>query len=227
MAKSYGTKSEMEKDKPAFKPLKSGSYICKLIKCEVVEKKNYDGDVVPHLSLQFSPYEANARTTKMVDVDGATVKPLSRRLFQDMDKITMGFRENYTIASKYRALQAAFQGVDPNDDVLGPDELTAESAYDQTNEHFGEYLVVNVTVTEKNGKRKNKITDFQPVPEDFEADAVIEKQAEADAQKRADNPKSDRGGRAAESSDDEDDDTSLEEEDAPAKKSAKGKKPLF
>ena len=225
MAKTYGSKRELEKDGGNFKPFKSGSYIARLVSNEVKEKKNYDGDVVPTLCLQFSPYEANARTPIIKDVDGATVKPLTRKLFLDIDKVTMGFRENFTIPSKYRALAAALQGMDPNEDVPGPDELTADSAYDQIQEYLGNYVVVNVTAYEKNGKWRNKITDFQPVPEDFEADPVVEAAQEDAAKKRAANKDS---GRQAEDGDEEEVEELEEstETDAPSKKTDT-KKPLF
>ena len=90
----------------------------------------------------------------------------------------MGFRENFTMPSKYRALVAALQDMDPNEDVPGPDELTPESAAEQLEEFFGDYVVVSVSAVEKNGKHRNKITDFLPVPEDFEADPIIEKAKE-------------------------------------------------
>jgi len=217
MAKTYGSKRELEKEGGNFKPFKSGSYIAKLIKNEVKEKKNFDGDVVPTLCLQFAPYEANARTPVIKDVDGGTVKALSRRLFLDIDKVTMGFRENFTIPSKYRALAAALQNMDPNEDVPGPDELTAESAFEQIEEFMGNYVVVNVTAYEKNGKWRNKITDFQPVPEDFEADPVVEATL-ADAEKK----KAERPAAA-----DADDEEELEEstEDEPKKPATK--KALF
>jgi hypothetical protein len=232
MAKSYGSKKEMEKEGGNFKPLKSGSYIVKLSKLEVKEKKNYDGDVVPTLCMQFAPYEANARNGKMTDVDGGTVKPLTRKLFLDINKVTMGFRENFTIPSKYRALVAALQDVDPMAEVDGPDELTPESAADQLQEFFGEYLVVNVTAYEKNGKYKNKITDFLPVPEDFEADPKIEAIADDAEKKRADKPSKNR---TEDDEDDEDeeleegtaDDVTDEEEAPKAKKKKNTKKPLF
>lgn len=226
MAKTYGSKRELEKEGGNFKPFKSGSYIAKLIKNEVKEKKNYDGDVVPTLCLQFAPYEANARTPVIKDVDGGTVKPLTRKLFLDIDKVTMGFRENFTIPSKYRALVAALQDMDPNEDVPGPDELTAESAFDQIEEFAGNYVVVNVTAYEKNGKWRNKITDFQPVPEDFEADPVVEATL-ADAEKK-------RAERPAKQDDDTEEEeleesSQAEDEDEPATKSKKPatKKALF
>lgn len=183
MAKTYGSKQELEKEGATFKAFKSSSYIAKLSKIEVKEKKNYDGEIVPTLCLQFAPYEANARTPIMKDVDGGTIKPLSRVLFLDINNVTMGFRENFTIPSKYRALVAALQGIDPNEDVPGPDELTSESAYDQLEEFFGDYVVVAVTAFEKKGIMRNKITDFQPVPDDFEADPVVEA-AKKDADKK-------------------------------------------
>jgi len=218
MAKTYGSKRELEKEGGNFKPFKSGSYIAKLIKNEVKEKKNFDGDILPTLCLQFAPYEANARTPIIKDVDGGTVKALSRRLFLDIPKVTMGFRENFTIPSKYRALVAALQNMDPNEDVPGPDELTAESAFDQIQEFLGDYVVVNVTAYEKNGKWRNKITDFQPVPEDFEADSVIEATL-ADAEKK----KAERPEAAA----DEDDEEELEESTDEKPKKPATKKALF
>ncbi len=232
MAKTYGSKKELEKEGSSFKALKSGSYIAKLSKIEVKEKKNYDGDVVPTLCLQFAPYEANARTPIIKDVDGATVKPLSRVLFLDINNVTMGFRENFTIPSKYRALVAALQNIDPNEDVPGPDELTSDSAFDQLQEFAGNYVVVSVTAFEKKGVMRNKITDFQPAPDDFEADPVIES-AKADAdKKRAANPKSEKRARVMT---DEEDDVQLEvseddtEETAEAsdKQEKPTRKPIF
>lgn len=207
MAKSYGSKKEMEKEGGNFKPFKSGSYIAKLAKLEVKDKKNYDGDVVPTLCMQFAPYEANAKNGKMLDIDGGTIKPLSRKLFFDINKVTMGFRENFTIPSKYRAMVAAFQDVDPMAEVEGPDELNPESAYDQLADFFGEYVVVNVTAYEKNGKSKNKITDFLPVPEEFEADPKVEAIA-ADAAKKAEENKDKK---SKPSTDEDDDDEEIEE----------------
>lgn len=220
MAKTYGSKKEMEKDGGNFKPFKSGSYIAKLAEIKVEEKKNYDGHLVPTLLLRFAPYEANARTATMKDVDGGTIKPLTRKLFLDIDKVTMGFRENFTIPSKYRALVAALQDMDPNDDVPGPDELTVESAEEQLQEFAGDYLVVNVTAFEKNGKWRNKITDFLPVPEDFEADAKVEAIAADAAKKKAEKP----------SDDDDEDDEELEEEtreEKPKKAKKDTRKALF
>lgn len=216
MAKTYGSKKELEKDGGNFKPFKSGSYIAKLAEIKVEEKKNFDGHLVPTLLLRFTPYEANARTATMKDVDGGTIKPLSRKLFLDIDKVTMGFRENFTIPSKYRALVAALQDMDPNEDVPGPDELTVESAEEQLNEYLGDYLVLNVTAFEKNGKWRNKITDFLPVPEDFEADPKVEAIAADAAKKKADKP--------AQADEDDDEDEELEEEtreEAPKKSKAK------
>lgn len=226
MGKSYGSKKEMEKEGGNFKPFKSGSYIARLTVVEVKEKKNFDGDLVPTLCLQFSPYESNARNSKMSDVDGGTVKPLSRKLFMDINKVTMGFRENFTIPSKYRAMIAALQNVDPNEDVEGPDELTAESAAEQVEQFRGDYIVLNVTAYEKNGKQRNKITDFLPLPDDFESDPKVEAIAE-DAAKKSAGKKKD-----AASDEDEDDDEDLEvstEEPTkkPAKKAKDTKKALF
>lgn len=209
MAKTYGNKAQMEKEGSNFKPFKAGSYIARLSKIEVKEKKSYDGPIVPTLCLQFAPYEANARTAVMKDVDGATVKPLTRKLFLDINKVTMGFRENFTMPSKYRALVAALQDIDPNDDVPGPDELTVESAEEQLKEFFGDYLVLNVTAFEKSGKWRNKITDFLPVPEDFEADEVIEAQQEDAEKKRA----AEKRNKPA-ASDDDDDEEEIEESTA-------------
>lgn len=226
MAKTYGTKAQMEKEGPQFKALKPGQYIAKLTVAEIKEKQDFNKQLVPTLCLQFSPYEANSRSGVIKDVEGTTVKPLSRKLFQDINKVSMGFRENFTIPSKYRSLVAALQDMDANDDVPGPDELSVESAYEQIENFLGDYLVVTVIVTEKKGNKRNKITDFQPVPEDFEPDEVTEKLA-ADSRKK----------KAAQASDDEDED--LEEEDdveeeeevkpktAKASKSKNTRKPLF
>lgn len=224
MAKTYGSKQQMEKESSNFKPFKSGSYISKLIKIEVREKKNFDGHVVPTLCLQFSPYEANARSAVMKDVDGGTVKPLTRKLFLDINNITMGFRENFTIPSKYRALAAALQDMDPNDDVPGPDELTPESAAEHLEEFFGNYVVVNVSAFEKNGKWRNKITDFLPVPEDFEADPKVEAIAEDAEKKRAAKKQAD----LSNNEDDEEEELEVESvEDRPAKGKKDTRKALF
>ena len=229
MAKNYGSKQELEKEGATFKAFKSGSYIAKLSKIEVKEKQNYDGEIVPTLCLQFSPYEANARTPIMKDVDGGTIKPLTRVLFFDINNVTMGFRENFTIPSKYRALVAALQNIDPNDDVPGPDELTAESAYDQLEEYFGDYVVVAVTAFEKKGIMRNKITDFQILPDDFEPDPVIEA-AKKDADKKraagkaadADTPRSKKSAEPVEDEELEvEEDEEVETVEAPAKSSKK------
>lgn len=227
MGKTYGSKKEMEKEGGNFKPFKSGSYIARFIKLEVAEKKNFDGDVVPTLAMQFSPYEANARTAVMKDIDGGTVKPLTRRLFLDINKVTMGFRENFTIPSKYRALVAALQHIDPNDEVEGPDELTVEAAAEQLEQYLGDYVVLNVSAFEKNGKDRNKITDILETPEDFESDPVVEAAAEDADKKRAESKKSE-GRRKSRPADDEDDDEEVEEiddeeEEAPKKSSKKSK----
>lgn len=224
MAKTYGSKQDLEKEGGNFKAFKSGSYIAKLTKLEVKEKKDFDGDIVPTLCMQFSPYEANARTPIMKDVDGGTIKPLTRVLFMDINKVTMGFRENFTIPSKYRALVAALQNVDPNADVPGPDELTSDAAYDQLKEFFGDYLVVAVTAFEKKGAMKNKITDFQPVPDDFESDPVIEAAREDAAKKKAAGQSRDdapRSRRKAEPEEDVEIEESEDEEEAPAPKKEK------
>lgn len=225
MGKTYGSKKEMEKEGGNFKPFKSGSYISRFTKLEVTEKKNYDGDVVPTLAMQFSPYEANARTAVMKDIDGGTVKPLTRKLFLDINKVTMGFRENFTIPSKYRALVAALQHVDPNDEVEGPDELTVEAAAEQLEQYLGDYVVLNVSAFEKNGKDRNKITDILEIPEDFEADHVIEAQAEDAAAKREEEKSSGKSSRKSRPArDEEDDDEEIEEiddEEETPKKSAK------
>ena len=233
MAKTYGSKQQLEKEGSSFKAFKSGSYIAKLSKIEVKEKKNFDGDVVPTLCLQFAPYEANARTPVMKDVDGQTIKPLTRILFLDINKVTMGFRENFTMPSKYRALVAALQDMDPNEDVPGPDELTPDSAAEQLEEFFGDYVVVSVSAVEKNGKHRNKITDFLPVPEDFEADPIIEK-AKEDADKKRAAKKDDEAPRSRRRSahvDDEDDEEleveDAEEDEAPAPKKKNTRKALF
>ena len=225
MAKTYGSKQQLEKEGSSFKAFKSGSYIAKLSKIEVKEKKNFDGDVVPTLCLQFSPYEANARTPIMKDVDGQTIKPLTRILFLDINKVPMGFRENFTMPSKYRALVSALQDMDPNEDVPGPDELTPESAAEQLEDFFGEYIVVSVSAVEKNGKHRNKITDFLPVPEDFEADPIVEKAKEDADKKRAankDNDDAPRSRRRSAPVEDDEDDEELEvsegEVEAPKKK---------
>ena len=42
MAKTYGSKQQLEKEGSSFKAFKSGSYIAKLSKIEVKEKKNFD-----------------------------------------------------------------------------------------------------------------------------------------------------------------------------------------
>lgn len=223
MAKSYGTKKEMEKEGGSFKALAKGNYIAKIIKNAVEEKKDFNGNLVPTLCLQFSPYEMDARNATMKDVDGATVKPLTRKLFQDINKVTMGFRDNFTLPSKYRALVAALQDVDPNADVMGPDELTAEAAQEQIEEFFGGYITVSVAVVEKNGVQRNKITDFQPVPEDFEADPVIEAQQEEAEKKRAIEKKN-------KSADDDAEEEALEEDDAEEaapKKKKNTKKAMF
>lgn len=231
MAKNYGSKQDLEKEGATFKAFKSGSYIAKLSKIEVKEKKNYDNEIVPTLCLQFAPYEANARTPIMKDVDGGTIKALARVLFLDINNVTMGFRENFTIPSKYRALVAALQGIDPNDDVPGPDELTAESAYDQLEEFFGDYVVVAVTAFEKKGIMRNKITDFQTVPDDFEADPVVEA-AKKDADKKraagkaadSDAPRSRKASAPVEDEElevEEDGDEEAEEVKAPEKSSKK------
>ena len=237
MGKTYGSKKQMEKEGGSFKPFKSGSYIARFTKLEVAEKKNFDGDVVPTLAMQFSPYEANTRAAVMKDIDGGTVKPLTRRLFMDINKVTMGFRENFTIPSKYRALVAALQHVDPNDDVEGPDELTVESAAEQLEQYLGDYVVLNVAYFEKNGKDRNKITDILEAPEDFEADHVIEAAAEDAAKKKAaaskdddDAPRSRRKSRPAD--DEDEDDEEVEEiddaeEEATPKKEKKTRKALF
>ena len=231
MAKTYGSKQQLEKEGSSFKAFKSGSYIAKLSKIEVKEKKNFDGDVVPTLCLQFAPYEANARTPVMKDVDGQTIKPLTRILFLDINKVTMGFRENFTMPSKYRALVAALQDMDPNEDVPGPDELTPESASEQLEEFFGDYVVVSVSAVEKNGKHRNKITDFLPVPEDFEADPIIEKSKEDADKKRAakQDDEAPRSRRRSAPVDDEDDEEleveDAEEDEAPKKKNTR--KALF
>lgn len=228
MAKTYGSKAQMEKEGSNFKPFKAGSYIAKLIKIEVKEKKSYDGPIVPTLCLQFAPYEANARTAVIKDIDGSTVKPLSRKLFLDINKVTMGFRENFTLPSKYRALVAAFQNLDPSEDVPGPDELTVEAAEEQLNEFFGDYLVVNVTAYEKSGKWRNKITDFLPVPDDFEADKVVEATLADAEKKRAERPAKDAADdedeelETATKSDESDED---DEDEKPKKKNTK--KALF
>ena len=233
MAKTYGSKQQLEKEGSSFKAFKSGSYIAKLSKIEVKEKKNFDGDVVPTLCLQFAPYEANARTPVMKDVDGQTIKPLTRILFLDINKVTMGFRENFTMPSKYRALVAALQDMDPNEDVPGPDELTPDSAAEQLEEFFGDYVVVSVSAVEKNGKHRNKITDFLPVPEDFEADPIIEKAKEDADKKRAakQDDEAPRSRRRSAPVDDEDDEEleveDAEEDEAPAPKKKNTRKALF
>lgn len=222
MAKSYGTKQQLEKEGGSFTAFKSGSYIAKLSKIEIKEKKNYDNDIVPTLCLQFAPYEANARTPVMKDIEGKTIKALSRVLFFDINKVTMGFRDNFTLPSKYRALVSALQDMDPNEDVPGPDDLTVESAYDQLEEFFGNYLVVSVSAVEKNGKYRNKITDFLPVPEDFEADPVVEAAKEDVDKKKASKSKSESSSSSRKSSKTRDEDEEVEEiEDKPEKKTRK------
>lgn len=227
MGKTYGSKKQMEKEGGSFKPFKSGSYIARFTKLEVAEKKNFDGDVVPTLAMQFSPYEANTRSAVMKDIDGGTVKPLTRRLFMDINKVTMGFRENFTIPSKYRALVAALQHVDPNDDVEGPDELTVESAAEQLEQFLGDYVVLNVSYFEKNGKDRNKITDILEAPEDFEADPVVEAAAEDAAKKKEASKKDDDDAprRKSRPADDEDeDDEEVEEIDEEVDETPKQKK---
>lgn len=239
MGKTYGSKKEMEKEGGSFQTFKSGSYIARFMKLEVAEKKNYDGDIVPTLSMQFFPYEANARTATMKATDGSTIKPLTRRLFMDINKVTMGFRENFTIPSKYRALVAALQHVDPNDEVEGPEELTVESAAEQLEEFLGDYVVINVSAFEKNGKERNKISDILEVPEDFESDPIVEKAAEdalkkkAEGKKKGDDDDDEQLRRSRRASvEEEDDDEEIEEEelqDEAPKKSAKKstRKPIF
>lgn len=228
MAKKYGNKQQLEKEGSSFNALKAGSYIARFSSLEIKEKKDFSGNMVDTLCLQFSPYEANARTAVIKDVEGNTIQPLTRKLFQDINKITMGFRENFTIPSRYRSLVSAFQNMDPNDDVEGPDELTVESAAEQLDEYFGDYVVVNVIVTEKNGNKRNKITDFQPVPEDFEADPVVEKQAEDAAKKKAEGKR--RDATAAPVEDEEDmelEEGSANKDEAEPKAKKNTKKALF
>ncbi len=217
----YGNKQAMEKEMSNFTPVKSGSYIVKIVKMEVKEKRNYNGEVVPMLCLEFSPYESNARKPEMKNLDGETVKPLTRKLWYDIEKISMGFRDNMTLPSKFRALAAALQDMDPNDEVEGPDELNPLSALDFLKEYDGGYVVAQVAAYEKEGKSKNKITDFLPLPEDFQADPIVEATL-ADAEKKRAEKKS---GEAIQGSDEE---VTLEES-APTAKAAKveTKKPLF
>lgn len=219
MAKTYGDKKTMERERPVYKAFKSGSYIAKLTVNEVKEKTDYNRNVVPTLCLQFSPYEANARTATMKDVDGETIKPLSRRLFMDINKITMGFRDNFTIPSKYRSLVAALQMVDPNEEVEGPDELTVDSAHEQLEEFIGKYVIVNVVAFEKKDVWRNKITDFQLAPDDFTPDPVIEAQFADQEKKKAENPK-------GSDSDTEEEAVEMEEETS-ADKPKDTKKALF
>lgn len=219
MAK-YDSKKQMEKDGPQFKPLKPGAYIAMIHKLEVRDKKNYAGNIVPTLSLQFIPYEANARKAQMDNVEGATVRPLGQKLFMDFDRFSMGFRENFTIPSRFRSLLAAIQGTDPNGEIDGPEELSAQSVLEYLKDFEGKYITVNVTVTEKNDKQRNKITDFLSAPEDFEADKTIEAEfftKEKERANRKDDGDSPRGSSAEVKEED------LEEDDAPAKSDDKKK----
>lgn len=226
MAK-YGSKKQMEKEGPQYKPLKPGAYIAMIHKLELRDKKNYSGNIVPTLSLQFVPYESNARKPQMDNVEGAVVRPLGQKLFMDFDRFSMGFRENFTIPSRFRSLLAAVQGVDPNGEMDGPEDLSPQAVLEYFQDFEGKYITVNVTVTEKNDKQRNKITDFLPVPEDFEADKTIEAEFFTKEKDRA-NKKGDESSSQSTSAEVEEED--IEEEDAPAPKEAKKsntKKALF
>lgn len=223
----YGSKKQMEKEGPQYKPLKPGAYIAMIHKLELRDKKNYSGNIVPTLSIQFIPYESNARKPQMDNVEGAIVRPLGQKLFMDFDRFSMGFRENFTIPSRFRSLLAAVQGVDPNGEMDGPEDLSPQSVLDYFKTHEGKYITVNVTVTEKNDKQRNKITDFLPVPEDFVADKVIEsefftREKDRDSKKELgdDSPRSSKSDDVKEEE--------LEEEDVPqSKKEVDTKKALF
>lgn len=216
----YGSKKQMEKEGPQFKPLKSGAYIAMIHKLEVRDKKNYSGNIVPTLSLQFIPYEANARKAQMENMDGATVRPLGQKLFMDFDRFSMGFRENFTIPSRFRSLLAAVQGVDPNSELDGPEELSAQSVLEYFKAYEGKYITVNVTVVEKNEKQRNKITDFLAAPEDFESDKTIEAEFFTKEKERANRKDDDNAPRGSSTEVEEEE---IEEEDAPAKSDDKKK----
>lgn len=223
----YGSKKQMEKDGPQFKPFKPGAYIAMIHKVELRDKKNYSGNIVPTVSLQFIPYEANARKPQLENVEGAVVRPLGQKLFMDFDRFSMGFRENFTIPSRFRSLLAAIQNIDPNGEIEGPEDLSAQSVLEYLSAHEGEYITVNVTVTEKNDKQRNKITDFLGLPEDFTADKTIEAEFFTKEKDRA-NKKSDESPSATAGQDAEEEE--LEEDEAPAKsesKKADTKKALF
>lgn len=151
----------------------------------------------------------------MDNVEGATVRPLGQKLFMDFDRFSMGFRENFTIPSRFRSLLAAIQGVDPNGEMEGPEDLSAQNVLDYFKSHEGEYITVNVTVTEKNDKQRNKITDFLSAPDDFEADKTVEAEFFTKEKDRANKKNDDKPSPSAGHDAEEED---LEEDDAPAKK---------
>lgn len=222
MAK-YGSKAQMEKEGPVYKPLKAGSYTCKLTEIKVVNKPNYDRHMVDMIALRFAPYEANAKKTTMFDHEGGTIKPLERTLFMDIEKVTMGFRDNYTAPSKFRSLIAALQKLNPMEEIDGPDELTPESGAEYLKKFLGEYVTVNISCYEKNGKWKNKIIDFMEVEDEFEPDQLIEKAAEQKTKERA----AKKGGNTPVEDDaDEEEIEEIDEEEAPKKKT-NTRKPLF
>lgn len=219
---TYGSKAQMEKEGPTYKALKAGSYTVKLMKVEVKSKTNYYGHEVEMIALRFAPYEANAKKTQMFDHEGGEVKALERTLFMDIEKVSMGFRDNFTAPSKFRSLIAALQNKNPMEEIDGPDELTPESGGKYLEQFEGEYLTANVSCYEKKGKWKNKIIDFMPIEDDFEADPIIEKAAEQKAKERA--------AKKNESSpvEAEGDEEELEEiEDDAPKKKTNTRKPIF
>lgn len=229
MAK-YGSRTQMEKEGPVYKPFKAGSYICKLANIKVTNKKNYHQQMVDMVQMNFLPYESNARKPEMFDIEGGEVKPLTRKLFLDIEKFSMGFRDNFTVPSKLRSLIAALLNADPHEEMDGPDKLEAHEVAEFLGKYEGDYVVVNVLTVEKNDKKRNKITEFLPVPEDFEPDEVIEANAQQKEKERAQKDSSPDPEAKVEDVKEEE----LEEETEPAeseedkpKKEKATKKPLF
>lgn len=224
MAK-YGSKTQMEKEGPVYKALKAGSYTCKLTEVKVVNKQNYDGHLVDMIALRFAPYEANAKKTDMFDHEGGAIKPLERTLFMDIEKVTMGFRDNFTAPSKFRSLIAALQKLNPMEEIDGPDELTPESGAEYLEKFLGDYVTVNVSCYEKKGKWKNKITDFMEVEDEFEPDEIIEQNA---AQKSKERAAKKNGNSSAVEAEGEEEDLEEIEDEAPKKpKKTNTRKPIF
>lgn len=154
MMYEYGSKREMEEERPEFAALPDNIYRLNITKVERQKKKKYGTEEMEDVMTFTFDIVSLGSGEEAKDVDGASVK--NRKMFFDGKKNkegewSMGFSEGGTVPSRLRALTAHALGLD----VDG--KITFESWEQFLGKTVNAFIV---KYKNKKGEVKNKIDKF-------------------------------------------------------------------